>query len=88
MSSGTFDLARPPVRDAGHGTGKTALVLVIIAAAIRTIRVSTAPCLQISDDFVAFCLPFSRPTRGARHILRPLGRGAGAAAVSEYKSET
>lgn len=52
MSSGTFDLV-PPLRAPGQGTGKTALVLVTIAAAIRTIRVSTAPCLQVSDDFVA-----------------------------------
>jgi hypothetical protein len=48
-----FDLARPPVSEAGHGTGKTALALVRIAAAIRTIRVSTAASLQIGDDFVA-----------------------------------
>jgi hypothetical protein len=75
MSSGMFDLARPPVRDAGHGTGRTALVLVTIAAAIRTIRVSTAPCLQTSDDFVAFCLPFSGPHAGARHIRRPWDAG-------------
>lgn len=71
MRSGTFDLARPPVRDAGHGTGKTALVLVTIAAAIRTIRVSTAPCFQLSDDSVAYCLPFSRPTRARGTFLRP-----------------
>lgn len=58
ISSGTFDLARPRVSDEGHRTGRTALALVAMAAAIRTIWVSTAPCLQTGDDFVAWCLPF------------------------------
>ena len=72
MRSGTFDLARPPVRGAGHGTGTTAHVLVAIAA-IRTIKVSTAPRLQTSDDFVAFCGPFSRPTRARGTSCGPKG---------------
>lgn len=73
MSSGTFDLARSSVLAPGQGTGKTALVLVRIAAAIRTIRVSTAPCLQVSDHFVALCLPFSRRHAGARPVRPALG---------------
>jgi hypothetical protein len=48
-------------------------VLVTIAAAIRTIRVSTAPCLQVSDHFVALCLPFSRPHAGERPVRPALG---------------
>lgn len=46
MSSGVFDAARLPVGGLHHGNGKTALVLVTMAAAMMTIRVSTGPYLQ------------------------------------------